>query len=36
MILFSTKPASGIRIRMIEKYRIEATWPIMMNGCSTG
>lgn len=29
-------PANGIRIRMIEKYEIEATWPMMMKGCSTG
>lgn len=29
-------PATGMRIRIREKYRIDATWPIMMNGGSTG
>lgn len=28
--------ASGIRTRMIKKYRMEASCPMMMNGCSTG
>lgn len=36
MILFSRMPANGIRTRMIRKYRIEASWPIIINGCSTG
>lgn len=34
--LFSNHPASGIRIRNSEKYRTEATCPMMMYGCSTG
>lgn len=35
-MLFSIMPAMGIRIRRIVKYRIEASWPIVMKGCSTG
>lgn len=34
--LFSAKANVGIKIRKIVKYRIEASWPIMINGCSTG
>ena len=34
--LFSIMPARGISTRIREKYRIDASWPIMMNGCSTG
>ena len=26
----------GINTRMIRKYKMEASWPMMMNGCSTG
>lgn len=26
----------GIRINKIAKYRIEAIWPMMIKGCSTG
>lgn len=26
----------GIRTRIRRKYRIDATWPIMMKGCLTG
>lgn len=29
-------PETGIRIRMMEKYAMEANWPMVMNGCSTG
>lgn len=29
-------PEMGIRIRMIKKYKIEASCPMVMNGCSTG
>ena len=29
-------PETGMRIRMIEKYRMEASCPMVMNGCSTG
>lgn len=29
-------PAMGMRIKRIVKYRIEASWPIAMKGCSTG
>lgn len=35
-ILFSIMLVIGIRIRIIIKYRIDASWPMMMNGCSTG
>lgn len=28
--------ASGIRTRIIRKYRMEASCPMIMNGCSTG
>lgn len=34
--LFSIMPARGISTRIRVKYRIDASWPIMMNGCSTG
>ena len=34
--LFSSHPARGARTRNNEKYRTEATCPMMMNGCSTG
>lgn len=27
---------SGIRTKIRRKYKIDASWPIMMNGCSTG
>ena len=33
---FSIMPEMGIRIRRVEKYRMEASWPMVMNGCSTG
>ena len=33
--LFSIRPAAGIRTRIMEKYEIDASWPMMMNGCST-
>lgn len=33
---FSIRPAIGIKMRMMEKYRIEASWPMTMYGCSTG
>lgn len=36
MILFSRMPANGIMTRIMRKYKIEASWPMMMNGCSTG
>lgn len=26
----------GINTRMIRKYKMEASWPMTMNGCSTG
>lgn len=26
----------SIRIKMIEKYEMEASWPMIINGCSTG
>lgn len=26
----------GINTRMIRKYKMEASWLMMMNGCSTG
>ena len=29
-------PEIGIRIKMIEKYEMEASWPMIINGCSTG
>lgn len=29
-------PEMGIRIRIMEKYVMEASWPIMVYGCSTG
>lgn len=35
-ILFSIELISGRKMRMIEKYKIEAIWPMMINGCSTG
>ena len=35
-ILFSAQPAAGKRTKKIEKYSKDATWPIIMNGCSTG
>jgi hypothetical protein len=35
-ILFSIRLAVGMRMRMMKKYRIDAVWPIMMNGGSTG
>lgn len=35
-ILFSTMLESGIRIRIIVKYKTDATCPIIINGCSTG
>lgn len=34
--LFSTHPASGARTRKRKKYRKDATWPIIIKGCSTG
>lgn len=34
--LFSAHPITGESSRKIEKYRREATWPIIMYGCSTG
>lgn len=36
IILFSRIPASGIRTKIMRKYRIEANWPIIIYGCSTG
>ena len=33
--LFSTVPAVGISTRMRRKYMIDASCPMMMNGCST-
>lgn len=35
-ILSSIIPEIGIRIKMIEKYEMEASWPMIINGCSTG
>ena len=35
-ILSSIIPEIGIRIKMIEKYEMEASWPTIINGCSTG
>lgn len=35
-ILFSSQPASGRKTRKRAKYSRDATWPIMMKGCSTG
>lgn len=35
-ILFSSQPATGRKIRKRAKYRTDATWPMMMKGCSTG
>lgn len=35
-ILFSAHPANGKKIRKMEKYRIDAIWPIIINGFSTG
>lgn len=29
-------PASGMNTRIKVKYRMDASWPMMMNGCSTG
>ena len=34
--LFSTHPAKGARIKNMKKYRKDAIWPIIINGCSTG
>lgn len=34
--LFSIMPATGISTKIKRKYRIEATCPMMMKGCSTG
>ena len=34
--LFSMMLVIGINTRMIRKYKLEASWPMMMNGCSTG
>ena len=34
--LFSAQPARGASTRKIKKYRKDAIWPIIMNGCSTG
>lgn len=36
MSLFSIRPAIGMRTRIIVKYEIDATCPMIMNGCSTG
>lgn len=33
---FSMVPKMGMRIRIMEKYRMEASCPMVMNGCSTG
>lgn len=33
---FSIMPEIGIRTRRMEKYRMEASWPMVMKGCSTG
>jgi hypothetical protein len=35
-ILFSIRQAVGMRTRMMRKYRMDAIWPMMMNGGSTG
>lgn len=34
--LFSTQPTVGTSTRKREKYRTEAIWPMIINGCSTG
>jgi len=34
--LFSSQPASGASTRKREKYKNDATWPMMMKGSSTG
>lgn len=34
--MFSIALARGINTKIREKYRIDASWPIIMNGCSTG
>lgn len=34
-ILFSVRPSRGLAIKNV-KYRIEASWPISVNGGSTG
>lgn len=34
--LFSIREASGIRIRIVAKYIMDATWPIVMRGWVTG
>lgn len=36
MALFSAHPATGARTRKTEKYRTDASWPMIINGCSTG
>lgn len=33
---FSMMPEMGIRIRRVKKYRIEASWPMVIKGYSTG
>jgi hypothetical protein len=35
-ILSSIIPEIDMRIKMIEKYEMEANWPMIINGCSTG
>lgn len=34
--LFSIREASGIRIRIVMKYIMDATWPIVVRGWVTG
>lgn len=34
--LFSTWAASGIKIRVVKKYTMDATWPIVVRGWITG
>lgn len=34
--LFSIREASGIRIRIVMKYIMDATWPMVMRGWVTG
>lgn len=34
--LFSIREASGIKIRIVMKYIMDATWPIVVRGWTTG
>lgn len=34
--LFSARASVGIKIRKMVKYKAEASWPIIIKGCSTG